>query len=68
MGGIQVYWAKIFLVVPSRRTSGNGHQLEYRKFYMNMRKFLFTLRVTEHWNKLPREVVESALWRYSKPA
>jgi len=24
-----------------------------------MRKNLFTLRVTEHWNRLPREVVVS---------
>jgi len=42
-----------------RFTKGNRHALENRKFQMNMRKKFFTLKVTEHWNRLPREVVES---------
>ncbi|KFV80565.1 hypothetical protein N308_01249, partial [Struthio camelus australis] len=37
----------------------NGQKLKHMKFYLNMRKNLFPVRVTEHWNRLPREVVES---------
>ncbi|KGL82044.1 hypothetical protein N309_12339, partial [Tinamus guttatus] len=37
----------------------NGHKLKHQKFRMNLRKNFLTVRVTEHWNRLPREVVES---------
>jgi len=46
-------------VVPSDSTRGNEHKLKHRKFQLNMRKNFFTLRVTEHWNRLPRGAVDS---------
>ena len=50
-----------FSAVCGDRTRGNGHKLKHRKFHTNVCKNFFTVRMTEHWNRLPSGVLESPL-------
>lgn len=49
------------------RTKSDGCKLQYRRFHLNIGKLFFTVRVTDHWHKLPREVLES-LGAIQKPS
>ena len=56
--GSQRDMANLFSAVSGDRTRRNSHKLEHRKFYTNKQNNFFTVRMTEHGNRLPWDVVD----------
>ncbi|KFP40703.1 hypothetical protein N324_12277, partial [Chlamydotis macqueenii] len=52
---------KLFSRARCDRAGDNGFKIEGDRFRLDIRNKFFTVRVVEHWNRLPREMVDALI-------
>ena len=58
-GGYKKEGNRLFSRICCDRSRENCFKLKEERFSLDMRKKFSTLRVLKHWNRLPREVVDT---------
>lgn len=58
---------ELYIGAGSNRARVNGFKLEKGRSRLDIRKKFFTVRIVRQWKRLPREVVDAAPWKHSRP-